>query len=726
MSAFPESAFERLFATSPAPHVLLTPDLVICGVNDAYLRATGRDRGRLVGMNLFDAFPDDVHHDDNAARLRASFARTLASREPDVLPAQRYDVAPDDTSPGPVQERWWSLVTSPVFDEAGVISHLLHRVEDITDLAAPAPGSPPASAVELYARGRELQELNEQLRASQAETARVLESMAVGYIALNERFEVTFINSEGERFIERTRQELVGASLWDSFDGLEELAFGQCYHRVMSSRVPESLEAFYPALELWFEVRVVPEPGGIGLYFLDITARVTAQQSVQRNSDRLALLASVSEVLAATLDVDTAMRALAETVVPQLADWCVITVVDGQDMRDVAAVHHDPAMQADVDAYVASQPASMSSAAPIRHVLSTGEPVIAPAIRDEVVEAVFPDPGVRALLARLRPSAGIAIPIRTPEHTLGVLALWHGPDRPPHTEEDIQAALEIGRRAGLLIENATLYAGQFALAEALQRSLLTAPPQPDHIHISTRYQPAAQQAQVGGDWYDAFMTRDGATVLAIGDVIGHDFVAAAVMGQVRGLLRGIGYATGAAPASLLAQLDEAIDGLMVNTIASAIVARLEQTESEKGSGRRVLRWSNAGHPPPVVLDEDGVVHVLDGAEPDLLLGLGMHALRHESVMTLRPGSLVLLFTDGLIERRGLSLDDGLSQLTSALRELRGMALEPLLDELLRRLLPGEQEDDVAIVAVRLYREDQLRPQEAGPLLLPVTIEAGEE
>ena len=124
-----------------------------------------------------------------------------------------------------------------------------------------------------------------------------------------------------------------------------------------------------------------------------------------------------------------------------------------------------------------------------------------------------------------------------------------------------------------------------------------------------RYVPAAEAARVGGDWYDAFLQRDGAPVLVIGDVVGHDTAAAAAMGQLRGLLRGIAHHSGAGPAEVLHGLDEAMASMHTGTLATAVVARLERCR-ERGRRSR-LRWANAGHPPPLLLRADGDRHAAD-------------------------------------------------------------------------------------------------------------------
>ncbi|NAZ84462.1 SpoIIE family protein phosphatase, partial [Kineococcus sp. R8] len=259
------------------------------------------------------------------------------------------------------------------------------------------------------------------------------------------------------------------------------------------------------------------------------------------------------------------------------------------------------------------------------------------------------------------------------------------------------------------------YRQQRDLAEGLQRSLLSEPPEPDHGQIVVRYVPAAEAAQVGGDWYDAFLQPGGATVLVIGDVIGHDTQAAAAMSQVRTILRTFGSVGDDTPAQVLASTDRVMANLQLPTTATAIAARLEQDDDERSRGVTRLRWSNAGHPPAVVVHPDGEVLPLTGLRADLLLGVDPDTDRQDVEVVLDRGSTVLLFTDGLVERRDQGLAEGLERLRSTLRELarEGVDLDTLVDGLLQRLLPPHPEDDVAVIAVRLHRQDRPRPPEAG-------------
>jgi serine phosphatase RsbU (regulator of sigma subunit) len=252
----------------------------------------------------------------------------------------------------------------------------------------------------------------------------------------------------------------------------------------------------------------------------------------------------------------------------------------------------------------------------------------------------------------------------------------------------------------------------------LQRSLLTAPPEPDHAEIVVRYLPAMEVAQVGGDWYDAFLQPSGATVLVIGDVVGHDTEAAAAMGQLRGMLRGIGYRDGVTPAEILGELDAAIHGLGMGTMATAAIARVEQSPEDKAAGLTNLRWSNAGHPPPLLLHVDGRIEELTHPRAELMLGVDATAARTDEVVTVRRGATLLLYTDGLVEGRDLPLDEGIARLRAALSELADQPLATLCDAVIERLRPEGLQDDVALVALRLHPEDRPRPPEAGPERTP--------
>ena len=238
------------------------------------------------------------------------------------------------------------------------------------------------------------------------------------------------------------------------------------------------------------------------------------------------------------------------------------------------------------------------------------------------------------------------------------------------------------------------------MSGALQRSLLTQPSTPAGLDVAVRYEPAAHEAQVGGDWHDAFVTTSGLLTLAIGDVSGHDQMAAAAMGQVRNLLRGLAFDSADSPAVLLSRLDAALRGLQLDTLATAVLAQVEQSPADRTRGVRRLRWSSAGHLPPMLRTPDGQVRVLT-TPPDVLLGVDAGTERSERVAELVDGATLLLYTDGLVERRDTVLDDGIDDLRRVFAAVGGGCPEEVCDGIIAAVRDDDHEDDVALLVLRV-------------------------
>jgi serine phosphatase RsbU (regulator of sigma subunit) len=241
--------------------------------------------------------------------------------------------------------------------------------------------------------------------------------------------------------------------------------------------------------------------------------------------------------------------------------------------------------------------------------------------------------------------------------------------------------------------------------------MLSPPQHPDGLQIAVRYRPAAAYQQVGGDWYDAFRT-DASSVLVIGDVVGHDVAASAAMGQIRSMVRTIACDRLETPAQTLIRVDRVLAALGVEAMASALVAQLDIGESAVAGPRR-LRWSSAGHLPPLLARRDGTVHALS-SRPERLLGLRERAQRTDHEAALWPGDTLLLYTDGLAEHGHHDLDDGIARITAILGELSERTLDALCDQLLDRLVTGHTDDDIALLAVRDARLDRRTGLAAGP------------
>ncbi|TFV58497.1 UNVERIFIED_ORG: GAF domain-containing protein [Bacillus sp. AZ43] len=560
-------------------------------------------------------------------------------------------------------------------------------------------------------------------RHAEARVARVLEVMKSAFFSLDRSWRFSYVNAEAERVLARTREELIGGSIWELFPAAVGSEFEVHYRGAVETGEERVFEAHYPApLDAWYEVRAWPGPDGLSVYFLDVTERRRAEERAQLSTARLSVVAeltsALSDILSSGGGEELALQRAAEAVVPVLGDWVIASLVDEDGrMRDVGSWHREPALRETARRYARLRLAPLTPDAPVIRALASGQTIRVPDVQ-AVVGPMLPPGEVRDAFLELAPGSAVTLPMTARGRTLGALSIYRSAERAEADDEDVAAARDLADRVAMALDNSRLYEQQRRLAEGLQRSLLTAPPEPDHAEIVVRYRPAVEVAEVGGDWYDAFLQPSGATMLVIGDVVGHDTEAAAAMGQLRGMLRGMAYRDGPGPAEVLGELDAAIQGLGMGTMATAAIARVEQTPEERAAGVTRLRWSNAGHPPPLLLRPDGTVETLAGARAQLMLGVDPTAVRTDAVVTVARGSTLLLYTDGLVEGRDLPLDEGIERLRSAFAELADLPLDELCDEVIERLRPEGLQDDVALVAIRLHPEDRPRPPEAGPERIP--------
>jgi serine phosphatase RsbU (regulator of sigma subunit) len=225
------------------------------------------------------------------------------------------------------------------------------------------------------------------------------------------------------------------------------------------------------------------------------------------------------------------------------------------------------------------------------------------------------------------------------------------------------------------------------------------------VRVAARYRVGVDGNQVGGDWYDVLDLPDGVLGLAIGDVVGHDLRAAAAMGQLRGVLRSYAW-DGGRPGSVLDRCDQLVQGLEMAAMATAVYARVEPPGPD---GARMMRYANAGHPAPLLLEPDGTLVRLDDRRSPMIgairsLGRRAGPGRTEAVRRCPPGSLLLLYTDGLTDVAGEDADERSALLERTLRELPpGVAADDVVDRVLEVCSPRRLRDDVALLAVRFDR-----------------------
>jgi serine phosphatase RsbU (regulator of sigma subunit) len=312
-----------------------------------------------------------------------------------------------------------------------------------------------------------------------------------------------------------------------------------------------------------------------------------------------------------------------------------------------------------------------------------------PSLRDDVTAC-----GVRSSLS---------IPLEHAGRTLGGLNMYAARTG-AFTEESRHAGETFARQAVMLLRSLqqlhserASHAREHDVAAALQRSLLPTLPTVPGITSSARYLVAGTDARIGGDWYDLFALSDGTVGVAVGDVMGHDLSAAAAMGQLRSVLRSYAY-EGNTPARVIERLDRLVQAFNMAQVATAVYGRLLRDRDSA-----VLSFSNAGHPPPLVRYPDGEVVRVDRAASPLIGALAPGEQRRiEGALTMPAGSLLVLYTDGLVESRKRDIDEGIDLLCAALAGMEGRP-EPndVCDTVLAELVGQSQDDDIALLVIRI-------------------------
>ncbi|HWS57751.1 MAG TPA: SpoIIE family protein phosphatase [Actinotalea sp.] len=262
-------------------------------------------------------------------------------------------------------------------------------------------------------------------------------------------------------------------------------------------------------------------------------------------------------------------------------------------------------------------------------------------------------------------------------------------------EADRTVLYLVVRRVGMAVDNVRLYAREHRLAETLQRSMLPEQADVTGLDVWTYYAPSSGHAQVGGDWYDVLQVEPEGVVLVIGDVVGHDVEAAASMGQLRSVVRSFAY-DGADPGDVLNRVDQLVAGMRIPRAASLVLVTMLPTATGWS-----LRYSRAGHLPPLVAHDGVVTQLSDAAGTMIGFGAGGRVSgRHD----LYPGDVLVLYTDGLIERRDRTLRAGLDELVAATGRVGTVEAAGVGEELLSRLADAPQ-DDIAVVVVRVPDPD---------------------
>ncbi|WP_053660264.1 SpoIIE family protein phosphatase [Streptomyces sp. MMG1121] len=518
------------------------------------------------------------------------------------------------------------------------------------------------------------------------EAARMVSRLPYGLLSLDLHGRIGFVNTAAVELLGRPAGELLGTVPWDSVPWLNDPVYEDRYRAALLSQEVTSFVAMRPPGE-WLSFRLYPSTTGLSVRVNRARAVADMARAAPPTDPAPSRLVTISQVLSLAgalteaVGVQDVVQLVWDEVTPAVGGQAV-AVLGAQGGRLHVLGHRgydDPHVVERFDGM------SLSERTPGTHALSSGVP------------AFFDS---RAQLERLYPeryetpdgfAAWAYLPLIASGRPVGTCVLAYAePHAFPADERAVLTSL--GGLIAQALARAQLYDAKHRLAHGLQQALLPsslAPPA--GIEAAARYLPATHGMEIGGDFYDLVPTLP-LTAAVIGDVQGHNVTAAGLMGQIRTGVRA--YTTvGQAPHEVMSSTNRLLIDLGTELFASCLYLRLDPAR-----GRAVM--ARAGHPPPLLRRPDGRVRVLDLAGGPLL-GIDAAAVYPTTEVSLAPGSVLVLYTDGLVESPGVDIEDALVDLGGLLSEIGDQPLERLADEVVQHSAAArERVDDVAVLLLR--------------------------
>jgi PAS domain S-box-containing protein len=420
--------YRSLFELAPDPYLVTDSGGVIRESNRAACRMLGFDADSLTGTPLIERVTREEHRRFrtllSSARRRGrvdNVALHLVPREGPALP-----------------------VSASVATQQPREGRLLWLIRDISERR---------EAQKNVLRLVQERTAREEAEAAGQRITNILESISDAFLALDSDARITYMNRRAEQLLDRSREELLGGSLWEHFPELRGTTFEQKYRDAVTRGEPVSLEEFYAPGRTWIELHAFPTAEGLTVYFRNITPRKRAEQA-QR------FLGRISDELAGSIDFRETVQCVAKLAVPQMGDMCVVYVVGEQgEVRRAAATHVNPHKQALLDHLLQATPIRTGFGdSPVTRALRSGEAELVGGVTDQALESYAADPEHLRTLQQLAPRSLIAVPLISRGRTLGVITLACSESARRYKEEDLAMARELARRAALALDNARLYA----------------------------------------------------------------------------------------------------------------------------------------------------------------------------------------------------------------------------------------------------------------------------
>ncbi|MGW0845565.1 SpoIIE family protein phosphatase [Streptomyces sp. NPDC002787] len=530
-------------------------------------------------------------------------------------------------------------------------------------------------------------------RSARDALGRALRHMSEGFLAVDDDWRITFANLEAERTLGLSEEELFGRALWDlpyahRIPGMEK----RCREAAAREK-PCEFDVHLPDLDRLCHLRLVPGLGGRTLYFTDVTERRQLEEE-RRDAERAASerahrIAALTAALAKATTSRDVVDAVARRVLPPFAaTGLLVQVIEGGRLHNVGAVGYTD----EFINLVNHRP--RTPLGPAWDAINTDTPIFLSSPQEYAAYV----PQYADLPARAGKQAWAFLPLTASDHTFGVCIVSF--DRPRRlTDEERTLLTAISALLAQALERARLYDLEHTRSRELQRALL-----PQDLPVlaacesAARYLPAGQGMDVGGDWYDVIPLSSGQVALVVGDVMGHGLPEAATMGRLRTAVHTLADLE-LPPDEIMSHLNDIVGNMGEESYATCLYALYDSTT-------RICSIARAGHPPPALVRPDGSVCF---PEPTADPPLGAAKPPFETVeVTVPEGSLLVLYTDGLVESAKRPIEEGMADLARLLRTAHddGTAadLERLCDTLTHGLLPAEHAaaDDAAFLVARLH------------------------
>ncbi|MGW3571793.1 SpoIIE family protein phosphatase [Streptomyces sp. NPDC000941] len=512
-----------------------------------------------------------------------------------------------------------------------------------------------------------------------------------GLLILDRDARLTFANATALRLLGSSAEEVPGAELW-GHPVIRRTKMAASHRRAVATRAPVGFDTRWPGKAGWYHVRLDPVPDGLVIHIIDITERRERQAerfAAERTvAERVTLMGELTSALAKALTVRDVVKAVADRMLPPFgATGLICQIVENGQWRMVGSAGYPDHFIEIIHKLMVTD---MSA---IVRVLNSRSP----SFLSSPQEYAEQHPDAVGYLYKSGMCAWAFLPLIASDQQIGYCAVAFS--RPRHfSEEERSLLIALSGLVAQALERARLFDAEHTRAQQLQRGLLprTLPVVPA-VTAAACYLPAAEGMQVGGDWYDLIPLSGERVALVIGDVMGHGLSEAATMGRLRTAVHTLADLE-LPPDELLTHLNDLVGALGDDFYATCLYTVYDPTTN-------VCVFASAGHPPPAIVDPDGTTHFPD-VVPDPPLGAAIPPFETHEVQ-LPDGSLLVLYTDGLVESSTVDIDEGMARLAQALTRAATLPSEPpdrVCEAVVGALLPeqSETQDDAALLIARAW------------------------